>query len=190
VGGYVESGAIGRDEAARQGTRHEQGQEIQPGDQEVVMLNQPTKKERALEIIKRRLLVELRRGLFEELDLLHFAGKLDPAGYQVEFTSLPPGQVGRCLPHERLIQINADIRSPSQIREVMLHEMVHGAVDLERPVSKKEGYHGKRFWLEMERLYLKGEVPEMPEQRSAEMKRRARVRAMNKVEKSRRRSNA
>lgn len=107
------------------------------------------------------------QSLFAKLDSHYFGGKLREAHIRVEFgwvdrrrgpeASLLMGDIaGHWQPFLHLIQIDDRISDPLEIEAVLVHEMIHASVELERPLRKNENDHGKRFRRELERIYCEG----------------------------------
>lgn len=114
--------------------------------------------------------------LFDDLDLRYFGGRLTAAGYRVEVawvdrnidptdTDRPPAfgdNIGCCYPFMRLINIDRSVRDPVELRETLLHEMIHASVGLNRRPRKNEKEHGAAFYREMARLYLECSAAKEP----------------------------
>ena len=126
------------------------------------------------------------RALFKELDQRHFAGNLTLTGFRVNVRNLLAGEVetydhpdgsrdnflieednlrGAMIFEARLILVNrhdrvllAPGRDPAvELRNTLLHEMAHAAVDLARPLRRGADPHGRRFVRQLRRLEAAGE---------------------------------
>jgi hypothetical protein len=126
------------------------------------------------------------RALFKELDQRHFAGNLTLTGFRVNVCNLMAGEVetyihpdgsqdsflieednlrGVMIFEGRLILVShhdqallPSGRDPAvELRNTLLHEMAHAAVDLARPLRKGADPHGRRFVLQLRRLEAAGE---------------------------------
>jgi hypothetical protein len=125
------------------------------------------------------------RVLFAELDAGYFDSRLARAGFRVEMRNLdkvgleyyagPDGTLratriegaagGVCIQAARLIlvdhhtaeRLGPDLDPDLELRRTLLHEMVHAAVELNRPLRKGADEHGRRFVNELRRLVRAGE---------------------------------
>jgi hypothetical protein len=126
------------------------------------------------------------QGLFRELDQRHFAGRLTRARFRVRMCHLVAGQIEHYnLPNgsrgayrieddgllgvmvfgARLILVNYHDRESVprgrdpdvELRNTLLHEMSHAALELERPLRRGADEHGRRFVQQMRRLVAAGE---------------------------------
>lgn len=91
--------------------------------------------------------------LFAKLDQRHYDGRLSAAGYRTQFATLI-GKSGQCLCPQLLIQIDPEQVEPGEVRQVLLHEMVHAACNLDEPECVP---HRARFKREITRLFTNGE---------------------------------
>jgi hypothetical protein len=112
-------------------------------------------------------------ALFIDLDIRYFGGCLRAAGYDVDMRNLdkPAGTVeyfctpdgklhattiegptlGICIAAQRMILIHYH-DGLEMLRDTLLHEMAHAAVDLGKPLRKGADPHGRRFVRELRRL--------------------------------------